>query len=103
MMLSQGTTLLPRSCRAVVIGVDYLLCTKSNGWLGMEQQDELSCREILALKEILLTGRTSDRRLSVQLLNDDLIVNSSNRRLRLSSKGRRMLVRGSPSLWSLAS
>ena len=103
MMLSQGTTLLPRFCRAVVIGVDYLLCTKSNGWLVMEQQDELSCREILALKEILLTGRTTDRRLSVQLLNDDLIINSSNRHLRLSTKGRRMLVRGSPSLWSLAS
>ena len=69
----------------------------------MENCDELSRHELLALKEILLTGRTTDPKMALQLLNDDMIIDSQERCLQLTAKGRRMLVRGSPSLWDMVS
>ena len=69
----------------------------------MEHCDELSRQELLALKEIRLTGRTTDPKMALQLLNDDMIIDSQERCLQLTAKGRRMLVRGSPSLWDMAS
>lgn len=69
----------------------------------MESSDELSRLELLTLKEIRLKGRASDRTLAKQLLNDDLIIGSASGYLKLTAKGRRMLVRGSPSLWEIAS
>jgi hypothetical protein len=69
----------------------------------MENGDELSRHELLALKEIRLTGRTTDPKMALQLLNDDMIIDSQERCLQLTAKGRRMLVRGSPSLWDMAS
>jgi rRNA processing protein Krr1/Pno1 len=69
----------------------------------MEHCDELSRQELLALKEIRLTGRTTDPKMALQLLNDDMIIDSQERCLQLTGKGRRMLVRGSPSLWDMAS
>jgi rRNA processing protein Krr1/Pno1 len=69
----------------------------------MENCDELSRHELLALKEIRLTGRTTDPKMALQLLNDDMIIDSQERCLQLTAKGRRMLVRRSPSLWDMAS
>ena len=69
----------------------------------MENSDELSRRELLALKEIRLTGRTTYRTIAHKLLDDDMIIDSQDSCLQLTAKGRRMLVRGSPSLWDIAS
>ena len=68
----------------------------------MELAGGLPRRELLALKEIRLKGQTSDRTMVLQLLNDDLVVDVPDTRLQLSPKGRRMLLRGSPSLWDVA-
>ena len=65
--------------------------------------DELSRRELLALKEIRLVSRTADRSLALQLLNDGMVTKCEDGRLQLSPEGRRMLLRGSPSLWEMAS
>jgi hypothetical protein len=69
----------------------------------MEHLDELSRRQLLALKEIGLRGRTDDRTIALELLNDGMIIDSQNSCIQLTPKGRRMLVRGSPSLWEMAS
>ena len=45
----------------------------------MENCDELSRHELLALKEIRLTGRTTDPKMAIQLLNDDMIIDSQER------------------------
>ena len=68
----------------------------------MELTGELSRRELLVLKEIRLTGRTNDRTMALRLLNEDMIADLANTHLQLTPKGRKMLVRGSPSLWDLA-
>ena len=68
----------------------------------MELASELSRRELLALKEIRLVGRTSDRTIVIQLLNDELVVDLPDTLLQLTPKGRKMLVRGSPLLWNIA-
>jgi hypothetical protein len=69
----------------------------------MPSTDELSRRELLALKEIRLTGQTSDGTLARQLLDDKMIVDAQGGHLEVTAKGRRMLVRGSPSLWGISS
>ena len=69
----------------------------------MENVNELSRRELLALKEIRLVGRSADRAVALQLLNDEMVAESENGHLKLTAEGRRMLVRGSPSLWEIAS
>ena len=69
----------------------------------MESQDELSRRELLVLKEIRLTGRTTDATTECRLRNDQFIADLHEGGLQLTAKGRRMLVRGSPSLWDIAS
>ena len=69
----------------------------------MESADELSRHELLALMEIRLTGRTSNSAIIRQLLDNELIVGFEVGYLQLKAKGRRMLVRGSPSLWDVAS
>ena len=68
----------------------------------MPSTDELSRRELLALKEIRLTGRTSDGAIARQLLDDKMVVDAQGRQLELTAKGRRMLVRGSPTLWDIS-
>ena len=65
--------------------------------------NELSRRELLALKEIRLIGRTADHAVALQLLNDDMVAKCEDGCLQLTAEGRRMLVRGSPSLWGMAS
>jgi hypothetical protein len=69
----------------------------------MENLDELSRAELLALKDVRLKGRTTDRTLALQLINDGLIIGSPVGYLNLTDKGRKMLVRGSPLLWNIAS
>jgi hypothetical protein len=56
----------------------------------MEKLDGLSRRELLALKEIHLIGRTTDRTIALQLYNDDMIIDSQDCCLQLTAKGRRM-------------
>ena len=68
----------------------------------MELTGELSRRELFVLKEIRLTGRTNDRTMALRLLNEDMIADLANTHLQLTPKGRKMLVRGSPSLWDVA-
>jgi hypothetical protein len=78
----------------------HLLISKQGR--SMELTGELSRRELLVLKEIRLTGRTNDRTMALRLLNEDMIADLANTHLQLTPKGRKMLVRGSPSLWDVA-
>jgi hypothetical protein len=59
---------------------------------------DLSRHELLALREIRLTGQTTQTILVRQLLDEKIIVDAEGN-LNLTSKGRSLLVRGSPSLW----
>ena len=68
----------------------------------MEVMEDLSVRELLALKEIHLTGQTSDKRLVRQFVEEEMIVDIEIDRLLLTHKGRSFLVRGSPALWDIA-
>jgi hypothetical protein len=61
---------------------------------------DLSRHELLALREIRLTGQTSQTVLVRQLLDEKIIVEAEGN-LNLTSKGRSLLVRGSPSLWEM--
>ena len=69
----------------------------------METSDELSRNELLALKEVRLTGRLSDNALAQYLIKGSLIIGSPKGYLKLTATGHRMLVRGPPSLWGVAS
>ena len=68
----------------------------------MEVMEELSVRELLALREIHLTGQTSDKRLVRQFVEEEMIVDIEIDGLLLTHKGRSLLVRGSPALWDIA-
>jgi len=61
---------------------------------------DLSRHELLALKEIRLTGQTTQTVLMRQLL-DEKIITDAEGLLTLTSKGRSLLVRGSPSMWEM--
>jgi hypothetical protein len=61
---------------------------------------DLSRHELLALREIRLTGQTTQKILVRQLLDKQIIVDVEGF-LALTSKGRSLLVRGSPSLWQM--
>jgi ribosomal protein S19E (S16A) len=72
----------------------------------MEQtmdRNELLRHELLALKEIRLSGASIDRTTMRQLRDMEMITELHDGRLRLTNEGRKMLVRGSPSLWNVAS
>jgi hypothetical protein len=69
----------------------------------MEFLHELSRRELLALKEIRLTGQTNDQTIALKMSNDGMIVHAPDGCLELTADGRRMLVRGSPALWESGS
>ncbi len=66
-------------------------------------RDELLRHELLALKEIRLNGASIDRTTMRQLRDMEMITELHDGRLRLTNRGRKMLVRGSPSLWDVAS
>ena len=61
--------------------------------------EELSKRELLALKEIHLTGATSDKELADRFFENDIVVDLGS--LLLTHKGLGLLVRGSPVLWDV--
>jgi hypothetical protein len=61
---------------------------------------DLSRHELLALREIRLTGQTTQKILVRQLLDEQIIVDVEGF-LALTSKGKSLLVRGSPSLWQM--
>lgn len=64
--------------------------------------EDLSLRELLALKEIHLTGQTSNKRLVRKFVEEEMIVDIEVDSLLLTHKGRSLLVRGSPALWDIA-
>ena len=64
--------------------------------------EELSKRELLALKEIHLTGETSDKRLVFRFVESDIVIDVGIGNLLLTHKGLGLLVRGSPALWDIA-
>ena len=65
--------------------------------------EDLSKREFLALKEIYLTGETSDSELIRKFVDSDIVVDVEVGSLLLTHKGRSLLlVRGSPALWDMA-
>jgi hypothetical protein len=68
----------------------------------MEVMEELSRRELLLLKEIYLTGGTSDKGIVGKFVEEDIIVDIDVGSLLLTHKGRSLLVRGSPALWDVA-
>ena len=70
--------------------------------LTRAKHDDLQRRQLLALKEIQQTGRATNRTMAHELLDDDMISEFHDGTLQLTAKGRRMLVRGSPSLWNVA-
>jgi hypothetical protein len=61
---------------------------------------DLSRHELLVLKEIRLTGQTTQKGLVGQLLDQKIVVVVEGS-LDLTSKGRSLLVRGSPSMWEM--
>jgi hypothetical protein len=64
--------------------------------------EDLSKREFLALKEIHLTGETSDKELVRKFVESDIVADVEVGNLLLTNKGRSLLVRGSPALWGMA-
>ena len=62
---------------------------------------DLSRLELLALKEIGLTGQTAQHGLVSQLLDEEIIADTDGG-FDLTPKGRHLLVRGSPLLWNVA-
>ena len=66
----------------------------------VEIMEELCVRELLALKEIHLTGQGSDNSLVRKFVEQEMIVDIEVDSLLLTHKGRSLLVRGSPSLWA---
>jgi hypothetical protein len=64
--------------------------------------EDLPLRELLILKEIHLTGKTSDERLVRKFFEEEMIVDIGVGSLLLTHKGRSLLVRGSPALWDIA-
>jgi len=64
--------------------------------------EDLSRQELLALKEIHLTGQTSNQMLIQKFVDEGIIVDIEVGDLLLTYKGRSLLVRGSPALWNVA-
>jgi len=64
--------------------------------------EDLSRRELLALKEIHLTGQTSDKGLVRNFVEEGIVADIAIDNLLLTHKGLGLLVRGSPSLWDSA-
>ena len=70
--------------------------------LTRAKDGDLQRRQLLALKEIQQTGRATNRTMALELFDEDMISEFHDGTLHLTAKGRRMLVRGSPSLWNVA-
>jgi hypothetical protein len=70
--------------------------------MDVGKMEDLSRHELLALREIGLTGQTVQQTLIRHLLDEKIIMDIEGGLLDLTSKGRRLLVRGSPLLWDIA-
>ena len=66
----------------------------------METVEELPQQELIVLRDIHVSGRSKNHAIVRQLIRDGMIVDDE--RLEPTANGRRMLVRGSPSLWDTA-
>jgi len=66
----------------------------------METVEELPQRELIVLRDIHVSGGSTNHAVVRQLIRDGMIVDGEC--LELTANGRRMLVRGSPSLWDTA-
>lgn len=75
--------------------------TKRDFCNRMDTVWEASRDELIALKEIRLTGRLADPNLAVRFIEHAIVARSEDGDLELTSAGRRLLVRGSPALWAL--
>lgn len=64
--------------------------------------EELSKRELLALRELHMNGELSDQDLVRKFVERDIIADLNVSGLLLTHKGRSLLVRGSPALWDVA-
>ena len=69
--------------------------------LTRAKHGDLQRHQLLALKEIWLTGRGTNRTMVLELLDDDMISKFHDGTLQLTAKGRQMLVPGSTSLWNV--
>jgi hypothetical protein len=69
----------------------------------MQDFEELSPRQLAALKQIRLTGQLLDRVLAGEMLSNELVVQTEDGTMHLTRKGRSLLVRGSGLMWDLAS
>jgi len=71
----------------------------------MPAEEELSRYELMALKEIAmtgkLTGKSTDAALLLRLFAQGSVAGDIGD-LQLTGKGRSLLVRGSPALWDMA-
>jgi len=67
----------------------------------MQAEEELSRPELLALKAIAMTGKATDAGLLLRLFAQGTVAGEAGD-LRLTRKGRSLLVRGSPALWDMA-
>ena len=70
--------------------------------LTRAKHGDLQRRQLLALKEVQLTGRATNRTMALELLDDNMISKFQDGTLQLTEKRRRILVRSSPSLWNVA-
>ena len=66
----------------------------------MELIEDLETPALVALKEILLTGRAGNQATTKWLLSKQLICPVDTNCHELTNLGRSMLVRGSPAIWS---
>jgi hypothetical protein len=69
----------------------------------MQDFEELSPRQLAALKQIRLTGQLLDRVLAGEMLSNELVVQTEDGTMHLTRKGGSLLVRGSGLMWDLAS
>ncbi len=68
----------------------------------MDTIEDMSTHELLALKEVRLTSRLTNAALLVGLFEMGAIRRCDDDRLELTARGRNLLVRGLPALWSFA-
>jgi cytochrome b len=74
--------------------------SEKHGGARMETVEELPQHELIVLRDIHVSGASNNHAVVLQLICDGMIVGGE--RLELTANGRRMLVRGSPSLWDTA-
>jgi len=69
-------------------------------WIAI--MEELSLRELLALKEIHLASETSDKYFVRKFVEQEIVIVIEIGNMLLTNNGRKLLVRGSPAMWDIA-